>query len=234
VHSGASITEINCVRKHFSAVKGGRLRLAVRRAACLTILLSDVPAGKLDTIASGPTLPDPSTIEECMEILSRLRLLDEFPPSIQNFFKSGALPETVKPGHLDSRVWTILSADDMARTAQAAAERFGFHCEIDNACDDWDYRPAAEYLLHRARELRTAHGRVCLLSAGELAVRTFPVDGQAVARPVGNGGRNQHFALYAATLLNDRDTPLALLSAGTDGIDGHSDAAGAVISTETL
>lgn len=234
VHSGASITEINCVRKHFSAVKGGRLRLAVRHAACLTILLSDVPAGKLDTIASGPTLPDSSSVEECREVLSRFRLLDEFPLSIQTFFNSDAMPETVKPGHLDSRVWTILSADDVAQAAQAAAERLGFRCEIDNTCDDWDYRDAAEYLLRRIRRLKETHGRVCLLSAGEIAVRTFLRQMQAAAQPLGNGGRNQHFALYAATLLEDSDAPLAILSAGTDGIDGHSDAAGAVISTETL
>lgn len=233
VHSGASITEINCVRKHFSAVKGGRLRLMVRSAACLTILLSDVPAGKLDTIASGPTLPDTSTREECSEILGRYGLLNEFPDAIRNFFNESAMRETVKPGDLESRVWTILSADDVAQAARTVGERLGFRCEIDNTCDDWDYRKAAEYLLRRTRQARSAHERICLLSAGEIAVRTHSPEAQA-GRPIGNGGRNQHFALYAAILLQDSDAPLAILSAGTDGIDGHSDATGAVVSTETL
>lgn len=233
VHSGASIAEMNCVRKHFSAVKGGRLRTAIRHAACFTILLSDVPPGKLDTIASGPTMPDSSTVEECREILDRYRLLPEFPESVQRFFTDGNLPETIKPGHTESRVWTILSADDLAQAALVTAKSLGFQCEIDNTCDDWDYRQAAEYLLGRIRQLRETRGKVCLVSAGEIAVRTLS-PGLLAEQPVGNGGRNQHFALHAATLLQPCDAPLAILSAGTDGIDGHSDAAGAVISTEML
>lgn len=233
VHSGASITEMNCVRKHFSAVKGGRLGLAVRPASSLTILVSDVPAGKADAIGSGPTLPDASTIEDCRGILAKFSLLRQFPLSVQRFFNSGNLPGTVQGHELCSPVWTILSADDMAEAARNAAERLGFRCEIDNYCDDWDYRNAAEYLLDRARKLRTSHGRVCLISAGEIAVRTWHEPGLAT-NPIGNGGRNQHFALYTATLLEASDIPIAVLSAGTDGIDGHSDAAGAVIGAETL
>ncbi|HVZ83564.1 MAG TPA: DUF4147 domain-containing protein [Terracidiphilus sp.] len=234
VHSGASILEINCVRKHFSAVKGGRLGLAAQRVQYLTILLSDVPPGKLDSIASGPTLPDSSNVEQCREILQKYHLLDQFPLSIRDFFASSSLPETVKPGMLNSPVWTILSAEDMAEAARIQAEKLGFPCVIDNAPDDWNYREAAEYLLSRARELRQHQERVCLISAGEIMVRPSPSDSRTAATVFGNGGRNQHFALYAATLLEESDAPLAILSAGSDGIDGHSDAAGAVVSVETL
>ena len=234
VHSGASILEINCVRKHFSAVKGGRFALAARPATCLTILLSDVPPGNLDTIASGPTLPDTSTVAECRQILTRYHLLDQFPPTIRRFFASENLPETAKPGDLNSLTWTILSADDLAASARMRAEALGFVAVVDNTCDDWDYRDAAEYLLRQIRGLRRKHNRVCLISTGELTVRPKDSEGHGVAIVSGNGGRNQHFALFTAMLLKDSDAPIAVLSAGSDGIDGHSDAAGAVIDSQTL
>lgn len=233
VHSGASITEINCVRKHFSAVKGGRLAMAARHVPCLTIALSDVPAGKLDTIASGPTLPDSSTVAECREVLAKYDLLQQFPPTIRRFFSVPEIPETVKAGEILPQLWVLLSADDLAQAAAHHAESLGYICVVDNSCDDWDYRPAASYLLQRMRELRRKHRRVCLLSVGEISVQTFRGP-ESPDHPVGNGGRNQHFALHAATLLNESDESLAILSAGSDGIDGHSNAAGAVVSLETL
>jgi hydroxypyruvate reductase len=234
VHSGASIIEINCVRKHFSAVKGGRLALTTRDIPWLTIALSDVPPGKLDTIASGPTLPDVSTVADCMEILDRYNLLPKFPQSIREFFASRAIPETVKADEISPQVWTLLSADDLAQAAARQAECLGFPTVIDNTCDDWEYGPAAEYLLQRIRELRRTSRRVCLLSVGEITVPALRGLDSPDWRAIGNGGRNQHFALQAATLLNTSDASLAILSAGSDGIDGHSDAAGAVVSLETL
>lgn len=234
VHSGASITEINCVRKHFSAVKGGRLALAARHVSCLTIALSDVPPGKLDTIASGPTLPDASTIADCREILSGYNLLPSFPQSIREFFAGQAIPETVKGDEISPQFWTLLAGDDLAQAAARHAECLGFASVVDNTCDDWEYRPAADYLLQRIRELRRTTRRVCLLSVGEITVQPIRATESPDLRPIGNGGRNQHFALHAATLLNRSDASLAILSAGSDGIDGHSDAAGAVVSLETL
>jgi len=233
VHSGASITEMNCIRKHFSAIKGGRLALAARRISCLTIALSDVPAGRLDTIASGPTLPDSSTLAECREVLAKYDLLRQFPPAIRRFFNDPAIPETVKAGEISARLWVLLSGDDLAQAAARHAEELGYTCVVDNTCDDWDYRPAAAYLLKRIRELRKTYSRVCLLSVGELSVQTLR-GLETPDHPVGNGGRNQHFAVHAATLLHPGDESLAILSAGSDGIDGHSDAAGAVVSLETL
>ena len=230
VHSGASIAEMNCVRKHFSAVKGGRLAAAAQGAECFSIFVSDVPSGHLDTIASGPTVPDTSTLEDCREILRRYNLLERFPASVRRFFTSADLPETPKPQDLTARTLTLLDANDLAEAARQRAEQLGFHAVIDNTCDDWDYRAASEYLLTRLRTLRHEHPRLCLISVGEVAVSAAN-DG-LVASCI--GGRNQHFALYTATQLEPSDAPIAVLSAGSDGIDGSSTAAGAVIDEHTL
>jgi hydroxypyruvate reductase len=236
VHCGASITEINCVRKHFSSVKGGRLAMAAEGAECLSILVSDVPAGHSETIASGPTLPDTSTVFECREILRSYDLVERFPASVRRFFASSELPETPKPEHLTAHAWMLLDANDLAEAARQRAEALGFHTLIDNSCDDWDYREASQYLLARFRALRREHGRVCLISVGETAV-ALPKPAIGADEDLvncGTGGRNQHFALYTATQLDRSDEPIAVLSAGSDGIDGNSIAAGAVVDGQTL
>jgi hydroxypyruvate reductase len=236
VHSGANIREINSVRKHFSAVKGGRLALAAGGAQCFSILISDVPESELDVIASGPTLPDTSTLEECKAVLRRYNITENLPVSIQRFFDSGELVETPKATHLTARAWTLLQSSDLAEAVRYRAEFLGFYTVIDNSCDDWDYASAAEYLLVRLRTLRLQHPKVCLISVGEISVNipnsTYSHSKEGAAPPV--GGRNQHFALHMATLLRTSDAPVAVLSAGSDGIDGNSTAAGAVISESTL
>jgi hydroxypyruvate reductase len=228
VHSGASIVEMNCVRKHFSAVKGGRLALAAGAAQTLSLLVSDVPPAHLDALGSGPTVGDSTTVAECRNILARYGLMDRFPVSVRRFFAAVELPETPKPGELNSRGCKLADSDDLAEAARCHAERLGFHAVIDNACDDWSYDAAAEYLLDRLRELRREHSRACLISAGEVAVR---VDAAGVNA---RGGRNQHFALYIATRLRADDGPIAVLSAGSDGVDGNSDAAGAIVDEHTI
>ncbi len=230
VHSGASIAEMNCVRKHFSAVKGGRLAAAAQGAECFSIVVSDVPPGRLDTIASGPTVADSSTLAECREILQRYNLLERFPASVRRFFISADLPETPKPQDLATRSLTLLDSSDLANAVRKHAEQLGFYAVIDNTCDDWDYRAAAAYLLTRLRALRREHPRVCLISVGEVAVSVT----NDVLLASGTGGRNQHFALYTATQLQPSDGPIAVLSAGSDGIDGNSTAAGAVVDEHTL
>jgi hydroxypyruvate reductase len=228
VHSGASIVEMNCVRKHFSAVKGGRLALAAGRAQTLSLLVSDVPLAHLDALASGPTISDSTTVAQCRQILARYSLLDRFPASVRRFFAAPDLAETPKPAELTARICKLVDSDAMAEAARAEAERLGFHAIIDNHCDDWPYAAAADYLLQRLRKLRRDHSRVCLISAGEVTVR---VDASfANAR----GGRNQHLALYLATQLRPEDAPIAILSAGSDGIDGNSSAAGAVVDEDTI
>ena len=237
VHSGGSIAEINCVRKHFSAVKGGRLALEGESIPSYSLLVSDVPLGHLDALGSGPTLPDSSTVDQCKEILERYGLMERFPPSVRQFFSSTQLPETPKSAQLRSRAVTLLSSEDLVAIVEQRARDLGFYAVVDNTCDDWSYSAAAEYLLKRLRDLRRDHRRVCLISCGEVTVELPPAisDISQAKEPnkSGIGGRNQHFALYAATLLRSSDAPTVVLSAGTDGIDGNSFAAGAVVD-ETL
>ena len=231
VHSGASIVEINCVRKHFSAVKGGRLALAAGNARKISFLVSDVPPAHLDALASGPAIADPTTIADCREILARYKLLDRFPASVRRYFESSGLAESPKPGAFVSRSWKLLDSDELAAIARDYTASLGFHTILDNTCDDWPYDAAADYLLNRLRDLRRQHPRVCLISAGEVAVRV-PDDLSPTSPHI--GGRNQHLALYLATQLHPADAPIAALSAGSDGIDGNSPAAGAIIDEHTL
>ena len=123
VGSGATIAEINTVRKHFSAVKGGRLAAAAPEAAKFSLLVSDVAPRYLDALASGPTLPDSSTVAECREILHRYRLQERFPPAVRAFFDDPGLPET--PALPGAPVETLLSSDDLLDAARALAQTLG-------------------------------------------------------------------------------------------------------------
>lgn len=227
VHSGAPIAEINAVRKHLSAIKGGRLAQAASPAHQISILVSDVPENALDSLASGPTMPDSTTVRHCQEIVKRYDLLMEFPKSVRALFERGGLEETPKQGDeafARSRWWNLLSNASAQRAAVEKAALGGFAVEAENDCDDWDYAKAAEYLLKRVRELRKGVSRVCLISGGEVTV--------AVKGKAGVGGRNQQLALYCATKIAGEN--IAVLSAGTDGIDGNSHAAGAVADGTTV
>ncbi|HZZ15477.1 MAG TPA: DUF4147 domain-containing protein [Candidatus Sulfotelmatobacter sp.] len=221
VLSGAPIAEINAVRKHLSAVKGGRLAQTAFPAQQVSLLISDVPCGTPDALASGPTMPDSTSVEDCYRIAEKHGLLPQFPLSTRELFERNALEETPKSddqAFYRSRWWTILSNQTAVEQASAAAERAGFAVHVDNSCDDWDYQPASEYLLKRLRELRKQDQRVCLISGGEVTVK--------VTNGVGVGGRNQQFALACAEQIAGEN--ITVLSAGTDGIDGNSPAAGAI------
>jgi hydroxypyruvate reductase len=229
VHSGAPIAQVNAIRKHLSAVKGGRMAVAAEEARQLSILISDVPDNALDSLASGPTMPDSSTAEECYEIVERYQLLPQLPRSVRELLRRRGLEETPKADEAlfeRARWWPILSNACALKAAAEWAARNGFAVQIDNGCDDWDYARAGDYLLDRVRELRRGVSRVCLLSGGEV---TVAVDGAASA---GIGGRNQQFALYCAQRIAGEN--LCMLSAGTDGIDGNSPAAGAVVDGTTM
>jgi hydroxypyruvate reductase len=226
VHSGAPIAEINSIRKHLSALKGGRMALAASPAQQVSILVSDVPDNTPDALASGPTMPDSTTVEDCSAIASKYGMTQQFPPSVRELFERHALEETPKsddPAFHRSRWWTVLSNGSLLDAAKAEAERNGFFVEIDNSCDDWDYTKAADYLIGRVNNLRRKSERVCLLSGGEVTVRV--VNG-------GTGGRNLQFALACAEKIAGAN--LAVLSAGTDGVDGNSPATGAVVDGTTL
>lgn len=226
VLSGAPIAAINAIRKHLSAVKGGRLAQAAYPAQQVSILVSDVPDSTPDALASGPTMSDSTSIHDCERIAAEYNLIAQFPPSVAGLFREHALEETPKsddPAFVRARWWTVLSNKVAIDEAAIAATRAGFAVEVDNSCDDWDYGKAADYLLTRIRELRSKVSRVCLLSGGEVTV---------TVRNGGTGGRNQQFALACAGKIAGED--ITVLSAGTDGIDGNSPAAGAVADGSTL
>ena len=226
VLSGATIAEINTIRKHLSAVKGGKLAQAASAAQQVSLLVSDVPDNALDALASGPTMPDSTTVDDCYRLAEKYDLLKQFPSSTRDLFERHALEETPKsddPAFHRARWWPVLTNQTAIEEASVAAERAGFIVHVDNSCDDWDYEKAADYLLQKLRELRKQFSPVCLISGGEVTVKV--TDG-------GVGGRNQQFALACAEKIAGEN--ITVLSAGTDGVDGNSSAAGAIADGTTL
>src|SRR6202790_1413595 len=226
VLSGAPIAEINAIRKHLSAVKGGRLAQAALPAQQVSLLVSDVPDNTPDALASGPTMSDSTTVADCYRIAEKHEMLRQFPQSVRELFERHALEETPKsddPAFRRARWWPVLTNQTAIDEASIEAERVGFIVHVDNSCDDWDYENAAEYLLQRLRELRKQCSPVCLISGGEVTVK--------VANG-GIGGRNQQFALACAAKIAGEN--ITVLSAGTDGVDGNSTAAGAVVDGTTV
>jgi hydroxypyruvate reductase len=226
VLSGAPIAQINAIRKHLSAVKGGRLARAAAGARQVSGFIVDVPENTLDALASGPTMPDTTTVGDCYRIAAQFEMAPQFPPAVRELFAQRALEETPKaddPAFAHSRWWVLLSNSSALRAAAEWAAKEGFAVEVDNSCDDWDYVPAADILLEKMRQMRRQGARVCLISGGEVTVKV--TNG-------GTGGRNQQFALYCATKLAGEN--VAVLSAGTDGIDGNSLAAGALADGQTV
>jgi hydroxypyruvate reductase len=227
VHSGAPIAKINAIRKHLSALKGGRLARVAAPSYQASVLVSDVPEGALDALASGPTMPDTTTVADCYAIVNRYNLLKSFPTSVRTLFEREQLEETPKPNDPvfeRSRYTTVLSNATAVNAAVERAVLSGFAVEVDNRCDDWDYERAADHLLGRLHELRRGVSRACLISGGEVTVK--------VGARLGVGGRNQQFALYCAQKIAGEN--ITVLSAGTDGIDGNSNAAGAVADGTTV
>jgi glycerate 2-kinase len=229
VHSGLPITQMNALRKHFSGVKGGRLAVAAQGATQCTLLISDVPEIAPHMVGSGPSLADPSTTDECREIVAANLTALNLSEKLLAFFRDSELAETPKKDHPAFRKssWlTLLSSEDLCRVAAEIAASHGFHVVVDNRCDDWSYRDAAAYLLNRLQDLRQKHPAVCLLSAGEISVQVPPVHGI--------GGRNQQFVLECARLIVENNLRATVLSGGSDGIDGNSPAAGAVCDETTM
>jgi len=228
VTCGASIEDINTVRKHLSAVKGGRLTAAAHNATKITLAISDVPPGKEWALASGPTLPDPTTVGDAHRVLAEYSLREKFSPALRHWLDKTAMPETPKA---DAAVFRnahfelLLGMDDLFHPAHHAAEVKGFIACCDNVTDDWPVDKAADYLLQQLEALQKAHKgqRVALIADGELS---SPVTGSGI------GGRNSAFVLACVERIADKK--IAVLSAGTDGIDGNSPAAGAVADGETL
>ena len=221
VTCGASIDEINAVRKHLSAVKGGRLALAAAAARKVTLAITDVPEGKESALASGPTIPDPTTVADVCRIVSQYGLLAKLPARIRMQFEHPeTIPETPKAGHPAFRgaaFQILLGRHDLSHPAHRAAEEAGFSTVCDNSTDDWPVEAAADFLLQQLAALKRENPSrpVALIAGGEVS---SPVRGDGV------GGRNSAFVLHCVNEIAGRR--IAVLSVGTDGVDGGSPAAG--------
>ncbi|MGA2207878.1 MAG: MOFRL family protein, partial [Terracidiphilus sp.] len=237
--------------------KGGRLAMAAPDALKVSLLLPDVPLRTLDALSSGPTSPDHSTVAEVRLLLAKYGLAPKLPASIRAFFEREDLPESPgnkswRPAFLPRLPWSdvrqltsaasmsgedeafrdsvfevLLSSHDLVENARTLARDAGYHVIVDNSCDDWDYADAARYLLDRFHTFRVQHDRFCLISVGEVTV--------TLDRTPGAGGRNQQFALACALeLANYPGARLTVFSAGSDGIDGNTQTAGAIADPTTV
>jgi hydroxypyruvate reductase len=230
LRSGADIFALNAVRKHLSSVKGGRLA-AANRGTTVTLALSDVVGDDLSVIGSGPTVPDPSTYGDALDVLTRYGGVGAYPPAVAAAIEAGTRgerPETPKPGspELLRASTTIVGAlADALEGAQREARARGYHVLLREEPVIGEARLAAASLVGAIRDrAAAASGRTCLLSGGET---TVTVTGS------GRGGRNQEFALALARPLSTLPAAVAVASVGTDGIDGPTDAAGAVVDVTT-
>jgi glycerate 2-kinase len=228
VTCGAPIETMNTVRRHLSAVKGGRLALAAAGAQKITLAVTDVPLGKEAALASGPTLPDPTTIADVRRIFADYGLSSSFPAALSQWLVDSELPETPKSDHLafaDAHFELLLGMDDLFHAAHHAAEVHGYRSCCDNSTDDWPVEQAATNLLAQLRDWQRENPgqRVALIADGEVS---SPVTGNGI------GGRNSTFALCCLEKI--AGCKITVLSAGTDGIDGNSPAAGAVADGDTL
>jgi glycerate 2-kinase len=231
--SGADIKEINTVRKHLSEVKGGQLAKAAQPATLISLILSDVIGDSVDTIASGPTAPDATTFADALHIIAKYQLLTKVPPSVLKYLKKGiegVYPETPKPGDpiFNNTHNVIIGSNKIALEAasQKAMESGLYPIKINSELQG-DTMANAEFIIGTATHFQNDEAYkkpCCLLFGGETTLR---VNGN------GMGGRNQHFALCAAMLLR-HEKNITLLSGGTDGNDGPTDAAGAVVDPKTF
>ena len=233
INSGASIIEINAVRKHLSAVKGGNLARTVYPATLVNLILSDVPGDSLDVIASGPTVPDPTTFSQALTVLSTFGLTDVAPSGILRYLREGAAgkrPETPKPGDpIFNKTFNILIGSNRValESARRKALEFNINAVIIDDQLQGDTFTVSEYIIETALRFKSDINEVkpvCLLFGGETTVK---MTGK------GAGGRNQHLALLSAILLQN-NTGITILSAGTDGNDGSTDVAGAVVDSDTI
>ncbi|HEU4552365.1 MAG TPA: glycerate kinase [Chitinophaga sp.] len=227
--SGATIHEMNTVRKHVSAVKGGQLALKVCPATLCTLILSDVVGDDLDVIGSGPTVPDPSTFADTWDILEKYQLLQKIPAAIHAYLQQGVngmVAETPKPGAPGFRTTRNYLVGTNRIALQAAvqyATAQGYHTTLLSSEVTGNAQTLAQALAQQA--IRWNGPRpACLLMGGE---STVVVTGQ------GLGGRNQQLALAAGITLQAHPH-ITLLSAGTDGTDGPTDAAGAVVNAAIM
>jgi hydroxypyruvate reductase len=234
LRSGATIQEVNTVRKHLSRLKGGQLAKAVAPARLAVLVLSDVIGNPLDAIASGPAAPDPTTFADALAIVHRYAIEPKMPVSALDHLRRGAageIPETPKPGDpVFARAQTVIigSNEHAARAAAAAARHEGYRTLLLTTSLDGEAREAGRLLASMARSVQDTGLPVrppaCLVAGGEVTV---------TVRGNGRGGRCQELALSAALSIAGRRGVL-IAGVGTDGTDGPTDAAGAYATGDTL
>jgi len=231
---GATIHEVNTIRKHISMIKGGRLAEAAFPAPVITLILSDVVGDNLDVIASGPTVPDSGTFRDCLTILNKYDISDKLPRAVKEFIHSGAqgkITDTPKKGNpvFEKTTTSIVGSNmDAIREAEKKAKELGYNVLVLSSMIQGETKTVACVHTAIAKEIRKT-GRplpppACILSGGETTV---------TIRGGGKGGRNQEFALAAAMDLAGEENIL-VMSGGTDGTDGPTDAAGAFADTDTM
>lgn len=234
LRSGATINEINAVRKHLSRIKGGGLARIAAPAAVINLILSDVLGDPLDTIASGPTVPDSTTFADAWEVLERYGLVEDLPPSIAAHLQAGlrgGIPETPKPGDpIFDRVLNVIVASNAlaGRAAVEQAKREGLNAMLLSTFIEGEARVVGEVFADIAREVHRTNNpipRPCAIIAG--GETTVTVKGP------GRGGRNQEFALAAALHLEGTDD-VSVVGFATDGTDGPTNAAGAIADGSTV
>jgi len=231
---GATICEMNAIRKHISRIKGGRLAQLASPSTLLVLILSDVVGDDLESIASGPTVPDSSTFADCLGILKRYGVIDRIPPAIRAYLEQGAggtkeeTPKARDPAFARTQNVIIGSNIQAIQAARDKAVELGYNSFILSSFVEGETREVAKVHAAIAKEIRcTGHpvaAPACVISGGETTV---------TIRGRGKGGRNQEFALGAAIAL-DGWQGIVVLSGATDGTDGPTDAAGALADGESV
>ncbi len=232
LRSGATIQEINALRRHLSQLKGGKLARMTDPAQVVTLLLSDVIGDRLEDIASGPTAPDPSRYTDCLEILRMYRLHEAIPAPARSILERGSqgeIAETVKPNDpVFTRVHNVIVGSNRLATdaARSYAESLGYRATILSNAVQGESREVAKRYAATIKKILTepVPAPICFISGGETTV---------TVRGDGMGGRNQEFALAAALEIGGTEG-VVVLSAGTDGIDGPTAAAGAIVDGATV
>ena len=234
LRSGATINQINTIRKHIEQVKGGRLAQLAAPAEIATVILSDVVGNPLDFIASGPTVPDTTTYADALGVLREFGLEEQVPRSVVDWLRRGErgeAPETPKPGDplFRSAATVVIGSNDIAaEAALAEARRLGFTAHLLTTFLEGEAREMGKLAAALAKELvkrgQPAPPPACLILGGET---TVTVRGQ------GKGGRNQEIALAASIALGGLERALVVALA-TDGSDGPTDAAGGIVDGQTL
>jgi glycerate 2-kinase len=232
IRCGAAIDEINVIRKTLSKIKGGRLGRLAGNSKCVALYVSDVNPGDLRSIASNPLLPEKVDATKVLDVVTRFNLMDELPASVTSRIRQEelvGLADRENVAELPSATMLLLDNSSAVQAAEKLGKEFGFRVEVDTDLIEGDYRSVADRSVDHLLKLKSSfpNERVCVISGGEVSCA---VQGDGI------GGRNQEFVLYSATRLagSDLREQTAVLSGGTDGIDGNSKAAGAVADAEMV